>query len=121
MMTITRDFITCTGLNPRDHYTIGAKVVPTPKTNISYTHLCQLANLMVIFAFVLLLIAIVYAISWGRSAQGIQFAVFFLTVSSFVSITIGGPRTLSIMTIMFSLPIAETINYHQLKNLQKST
>lgn len=121
MMTITRDFVTCTGLNPRDHYTISAKVVPTPKANINYTHLCQLASLMVLFAFVLLLIAIVYAISWGRSAQEIQFAVFFLTVSSFVSIAIGGPRTLSIMTIMFSLPIAETINYHQLKNLQKST
>lgn len=120
-MTITKDGITCTGLNPRDHYTISAKVVPTPKTNISYTHLCQLVSSMVVFAFVLLLILMITA-AWGRSSvQKIQFAVFFLTINSFVSIAIGGPRTLSIMTIMFSLPIAETINYHQLKNLQKST
>lgn len=116
-MTITRDFVTCIGLNPHDHYTISAKVVKTPKTNISYIHTCQLINLMVVLAFVLLLVTLI----WERSPQEIQFAAFFLTINSFVSIAIGGPRTLSIMTIMFSLPIAETINYHQLKNLQKST
>lgn len=33
-MTITKDGITCTGLNPHGHYTISTKVVKTPKINI---------------------------------------------------------------------------------------
>lgn len=116
-MTITRDFVMCTGLNPHDHYTISAKVVKTLKTNISYIHTCQLINLMVVLAFVLLLVTLI----WGRSPQEIQFAAFFLTVSTLISIAIIGPGAPPIMTIMLSLTVAETINYHQLKNLQKST
>lgn len=116
-MTITKDGITCTGLNPHGHYTISAKVVKTPKTNISYTHLCQLTGLVIVFAFVLLLITMI----WEKSAQEVQLAAFFSMISSFVSIAIVGSRVLPIMIIMFSLTIIETINYHQLKNLQKST
>lgn len=117
MMTITRDFITCTGLNPHNHYTISAKVVPTPKANINYLHECWLVGIAMALAIVLLLITIVS----DATAQEIQIATFFLAFSCFVSIAAIGPKIQLIVSLIISLAISETLNYYELITLKKST
>lgn len=116
-MTITKDGITCTGLNPHNHYTISAKVVPTPKTNINYIHDLQLAGLIMAFASLLLAIILASDLSFLKK----QLIAFFVTIACIIIIAIIGPKMQPIMIIMVSLTMAEAFNYHQLNILKKST
>lgn len=109
------DYIKCTGLNINHHYTIADKLVSTRATNANYIN--QIASSFDIIIILLLF----FAIAIVKSNQ-IREAILCLTTISIVGLILFfGRFPYLTLTVMLILVIAETINYHQLKNLQKST
>lgn len=109
------DYIKCTGLNINHHYTIADKLVRTRATNANYIN--QIASS---FAIIILFL-LAFAIAIVKSNQ-IREAILCLTTISVVGLILffGRFPYLTLM-VMLILIIAETINYHQLKMLKKST